>query len=557
MDLVIEQELESIPTTFEELAVSIRQSLGQGNFVQALHDLDKILEIAPDSLAHLNDLRYVLYTLPTKLEYTKYYSLILTYRIFDHKTLQGKIFEIIFDLEKNIKPLDNPLFHALLKSSTVTHLSIENLLCNARQESLHLLLNNKTDQIKLELLKALVLQCYLNEHVWHQDQFSVQQIISLLSNTNTTLTRTQELDYYHKCVILISACYFSLAEIISFYPVIASACEVDSDLLYLYNLEITSRKQEDQLKYTIPQITAIDKSLSSQVRAQYEDYPYPRWICVEIKPTISFADYLMLYYGANAKQIEHLNTLDLDNPQVLIAGSGTGSQPLMISHLANSKILALDLSLSSLAYAKRQTELLAIKNISYAQGDLTKIEQYNQKFDYIEAIGVLHHTRNIEHSLRKLCEVLKPHAIIRLGLYSATARAELKFIKQFVKENNYTADLIGVRKLRQDIKDRIHLKEFAWALNFSDFYTTSMCIDLLFHTHEITSTILDIKQLLRKNNLKFISFELPYYANSKNLYKAAFPDDELMINLNNWHKFEQMYPETFRSMYCFSAQKIS
>ena len=57
-------------------------------------------------------------------------------------------------------------------------------------------------------------------------------------------------------------------------------------------------------------------------------------------------------------------------------------------------MLAIDLSLSSLAYAKRQTEELGITSIKYMQGDILKLKKLDKQFDIIESVGVLHHMDN-------------------------------------------------------------------------------------------------------------------------------------------------------------------
>ena len=60
-------------------------------------------------------------------------------------------------------------------------------------------------------------------------------------------------------------------------------------------------------------------------------------------------------------------------PDVLIAGCGTGSQSILAAQrFRGVRILAVDLSLSSISYAIRKTRELGIKNIEYAQADIMK-----------------------------------------------------------------------------------------------------------------------------------------------------------------------------------------
>jgi len=54
-------------------------------------------------------------------------------------------------------------------------------------------------------------------------------------------------------------------------------------------------------------------------------------------------------------------------------------------------VLAIDLSLSSISYAKRKTRELGITNIEYAQADILKIGDIARDFYIIESGGVLHH----------------------------------------------------------------------------------------------------------------------------------------------------------------------
>ena len=55
------------------------------------------------------------------------------------------------------------------------------------------------------------------------------------------------------------------------------------------------------------------------------------------------------------------------------------------------RILAIDLSLSSISYAIRKTREAGITNVEYAQADILKLGDIARTFDIIESGGVLHH----------------------------------------------------------------------------------------------------------------------------------------------------------------------
>ena len=66
-------------------------------------------------------------------------------------------------------------------------------------------------------------------------------------------------------------------------------------------------------------------------------------------------------------------------------------------------------------------------------------------------------------------------------------------------------------------------------------------------------TLPAIKDFLAENGLTFLGFEVDF--RTAQLYAARFPADKAMTDLDQWHAFEQDYPYTFGSMYCFWVQK--
>ena len=77
----------------------------------------------------------------------------------------------------------------------------------------------------------------------------------------------------------------------------------------------------------------------------------------------------------------------------------------------------------------------------------------------------------------------------------------------------------------------------------------SECRDLCFHIQEYRFTISQIEDTLKSNGLNFLGFLLQQPI--KSLYKKYFPKDTKQTNLQNWAKFEEKYPNTFRAMYQF------
>ena len=77
---------------------------------------------------------------------------------------------------------------------------------------------------------------------------------------------------------------------------------------------------------------------------------------------------------------------------MLIAGCGTGQVAIgSVQKHMGAQALAIDLSLSSLCYAKRKTPAELAARIDYAQADILKLGSIGRSFDVVDASGVLHH----------------------------------------------------------------------------------------------------------------------------------------------------------------------
>ena len=115
----------------------------------------------------------------------------------------------------------------------------------------------------------------------------------------------------------------------------------------------------------------------------------------------------------------------------MIAGCGTGQHPISTAvRFKNSHVLAIDLSLSSLAYAQRKTEELGVTNIDYMRADILSLRKLKKQFDIIESVGVLHHMRDPMAGWQVLVDCLKDGGLLRSG-YIATllVKKSLKYVK--------------------------------------------------------------------------------------------------------------------------------
>jgi SAM-dependent methyltransferase len=237
---------------------------------------------------------------------------------------------------------------------------------------------------------------------------------------------------------------------------------------------------------------------------------------------------------------------------ILVAGCGTGQHSITFAQsYPGAKVLAIDLSIASLSYAREKTRAMGLDNIEYAQADILELGSLGRTFDVISSGGVLHHLADMEKGWRALLPLLRPDGCMHVGLYSELARRSVVAGQRFMTDRGFQAS--DIRRARQELIDASGADPSLKAvLEFPDFYSTSDCRDLLFHVQESRCTVPQIARFLDENHLEFLGFSV----SDKTLqqFRARFSRQN-EARLNCWHEFETDNPETFRGMYKFWVQK--
>ncbi len=387
------------------------------------------------------------------------------------------------------------------------------------------------------LFCALAQQCFINEYAYDQDEEERRQACQLRDLLLQTLSAGGAI-----AVMLLAAvaAYFPLSSLDPAPSLLAIKwpdCAAE-----LLRQQVREPLEEAADRRTIPALTSIDDPVSIKVMQQYEQNPYPRW-------TTS----LLAAIGGDL-QGDH----DGQSPSgqdILIAGCGTGKHAFDVAEgWPDARILAIDMSLPSLAYARRKTREAKLRNIEYAQADILKLAAVGRRFDRIESVGVLHHLAEPKLGWRILLSLLKPEGVLRVGLYSTAARRAIAEARLLIAERGYGATPEGIRALRRTIIRNRH--EQRWNLLLAtadDFYTMSGCRDLFFNVMEHTFTIPAIAALLVEHGLAFLGFELD--ADVVEKFQRQYPAAEALTDLDCWTAFERSNPQTFRHMYVFSVRR--
>jgi SAM-dependent methyltransferase len=216
-------------------------------------------------------------------------------------------------------------------------------------------------------------------------------------------------------------------------------------------------------------------------------------------------------------------------------------------------VLAIDLSLASLAYARRKTRALGLANIDYAQADILQAAAIGRSFDVIESGGVLHHLADPMAGWRALLGCLRPGGIMFVALYSERAREGVAAVRDFVAAHGYGTGVADIQRFRHDLVASGDQLPLGNLLTSPDFFSTSGCRDLFFHACEHRLSLPQIADFVRAHSLEFLGFQTD--PGTLQRFRRRFPDAGALTDIDRWHAFECEHPQTFAAMYHFWIRK--
>ncbi|HEY1541308.1 MAG TPA: class I SAM-dependent methyltransferase [Xanthobacteraceae bacterium] len=443
----------------------------------------------------------------------------------------------------------DPLLRRLMVAGRVSDPELERVLTVAR----HALLDwacgtNPSGAELVDFFGALAEQCFLNEYAFAQSDDECAAVERIATQLSERASAGGYCGYIPPAWLIATAAYRPLHTLAGTEALLGRAWPAAIERLLV--LQVREPLEERAIATALPALTPIEDRVSRAVQAQYEANPYPRWVMaapaatpVAIGDDIRGKFPLAPYRPRGAA--EHLD--------ILVAGCGTGAHPIeTCRRYAGARVLAVDLSRASLAYAARKTRALGLP-IAYAQADILALGALDRRFDLIEASGSLQCLADPRAGWRVLLGLLAPGGLMQVGLYSKLARTDINAARAYIKGRRYDGTADDIRRFRQEA--------LAWpdgtpgrsVTRLGDFYSTSGCRDLLFHVEEYQHDLPEIAAFIAEEGLTFLGFDLDIRV--LHAYAAANPDDPAMTNLARWHRFEVANPGIFAAMYQFWVQK--
>jgi SAM-dependent methyltransferase len=427
---------------------------------------------------------------------------------------------------------------------------IERILTNLRRFAF--LRATATDPVSIAaqplsrlFLCALASASYLVESAWIIEPDEGDRLANLRARLQAILVDTTCNPAHAEDALLLAALYGSLCDLPDAERLAAvPEARWSAEFAPVVREQVLEPFEERGIASRLPTLTPITDPTSQAVREMYEVNPYPRW---RAAPAVAAEPLIGCFRWLCPGEDEP----DWPTPlPVLVAGAGTGQHPIRTAlRLPDADVLAIDLSLGSLAYGARMARRIGVRNVRFAQADILALDALDERFALVECVGVLHHLSDPLAGWAVLRRRLRPDGLMMIAIYSECARVAIIAARELLRQEGAAATPDGIRAARRRLLDLPPRHPAASVGRFWDFYSASGFRDLTMHVQEHRFTIPWLAEALDVLDLRFLRFLVSPAVQKR--FCARFPETEADRDLACWDAFEADEPATFASMYQF------
>ncbi len=251
------------------------------------------------------------------------------------------------------------------------------------------------------------------------------------------------------------------------------------------------------------------------VRAQYEEYPFP------LRDPRDETRRLVVAEQESLGKLNHFcfggRQSFGDGFRVLVAGGGTGDHTIFLAEQLrdyDASVTYMDISRSSLDIARERARIRNLENIEWHHCSLLDAASLDATpFDLISCTGVLHHLPQPERGLAALRAVLAPEGALSLMLYGRAGRMAVYAGQELMRLVNDGVE--NPRLKTQHARSVVgRLPETNWLLRGSSpdrvlnefLDDESNLNDVLLHEQDRAYSVLEIYEFLAEARLELIEF---------------------------------------------------
>lgn len=440
--------------------------------------------------------------------------------------------------------LRDPLLLALLESAPVPDEELELLLAGVRRA---LLLGAARDDWALHdklgaaFVAALAQQCFLNEYVYEQSPEETRALAELRERSRPGPPASAK-DWLAVATL---ACF----EALTGAPAALDLEAAPPWLRPVLQQQVLEPAEEALLA---ADLAARAPAPASREAAATSQTAFPRW-------TRAFGGQPRPFDEAIRATLPHVSEQELprtDEPRVLILGCRTGLAVIAcLRAYANATIVGIDESLNNLAYARRKLQETDAAEVQFLWAGVSAPVALDGTFDLVQVPYLLLHADDLPAALANAAARVRPGGLLNLKLYSEASRQVVAQIHDLLELTGAQGSLEEIRGLRRDLI----LNPLASALDIlrspaSDFWTASLCRELLFRRDERRYGLPEVCQALEATGLEFLGLELSH-APDVQRFASEHPGPDARRDPEVWRCFELDHPEAFGGTYRLWARR--
>jgi SAM-dependent methyltransferase len=249
--------------------------------------------------------------------------------------------------------------------------------------------------------------------------------------------------------------------------------------------------------------------VSSAVAALYNTYPFPPEPLLDAPPP----GYNWRWNWSAAYQFCAGQKPDRQDIRILDAGCGTGCGTEYLVHLnPQAAVVGIDLSQGALDVAKERCQRSGAGKAEFHHLSLFDVDQLPGQFDFINCVGVLHHTPDPIRGIRALADKLAPGGIMHIFVYGELGRWEIQLMQEAIgllqgeKQGDYRDGVQVGRQVFATLPENNRLvmrEKERWSMEnnrdecFADMYV---------HPQEIDYNVNTLFELIDASGLEFAGF---------------------------------------------------
>ena len=202
---------------------------------------------------------------------------------------------------------------------------------------------------------------------------------------------------------------------------------------------------------------------------------------------------------------------DLD---ILVAGCGTNQAAVIAYTNPDARVVAIDVSRTSLDHHRHLKEKYALENLEVHQLPIEQVASLGRDFDLIISTGVLHHLADPQAGMDALARCLRIDGVIAIMLYARYGRFGVEILQSLFRELGLAQDDPSIEIVKQalaSLPDGHPVRSYLAIAPDLDF--DAGLVDTFLHGRDRSFTVDDCLDLVTSAGLVFQEWFLksPYY----------------------------------------------